>query len=106
MLCGFQSSQRGELDFVVGLDRFLLETVETVTQRGIQGVVPFEFVLQVMDFIIEDALTSERILTSSSPIGVGTLSEIEAEIALVGPAFGFFLLCETRDGKCQCQYGE
>ena len=97
MLGGFIACKRGELNLVVGLDGLVLEIEIAITQRGVQGVVPLELAFEVMDLVIEDALSGEGVLSASGPVGVGTLSEIEAEVAFVGLAFGLLVLCESRD---------
>ena len=56
-----------------------------------------------MDLVVENALSGDGVLSASGPVGVGTLSEIEAEIAFVGPAFRLLVLCERDDGKGECQ---
>jgi hypothetical protein len=58
----------------------------------------FEVVFQVMDFIIEDALSVDGTLAASCPVGVGSLAEIEPEITFVAPTLRQFILCERNDG--------
>ena len=55
-------------------------------------------VFQIMDFVVEDALTREGVLTAGSPVGVRTLSEVKAEITFVGPALRLLVLSKKNHG--------
>ena len=97
MLGGFQCGQRGEFNLVVHLDGLLLEVEDAVTQGGVQRVVPFELVFQVMDFVVEHGLSRDGALSTSSPVGEVILPDIEADVTFVGPALWLLVFCKRCD---------